>query len=631
MANRNTNNELPVGTVLRSPENTYSIESVLGSGGFGITYKVSADVMHGNIPIHTYFAMKEHYMSDCCEREHGTQVNVSKPQQDSYRDSLADFKSEATRLNQLSGKHSGIVRVNEVFQANNTAYYVMEYLNGDSLRKEVKKHGPYAEAEALAIIGETADAVAFLHGERITHLDIKPDNIIMHHTRSGGDAHPVLIDFGLAKHYDKKGNATSTIRTQGCSDGYAPVEQYVRIDSFSPTADVYALGATLFFLLTGKDPLVATDINKEYIAKSLPANVSERTRQAILAAMKRDRGERTATAEQFLQDIGYSEIRQERAAEVAVAPSSHVTRLASIRKRLKKRWLFLTAGAAALVLLLWLVISQWPEPDVETITVNGVSFNMIRVEGGTFMMGATGEQGSDADSDEKPAHQVTLSTYYIGETEVTQALWETVMGSNPSDEKGANHPVDNVSWDDCQTFIEKLNALTGRRFRLPTEAEWEFAARGGNKSCSYKFSGSNNIDDVAWYGGNTTVDMGSCEVKLKRANELGIYDMSGNVWEWCQDWYEDYSSSSETNPTGPSGGLFRVNRGGSLDGDAEDCRVSVRSNSEPSFKDIDYGLRLALQSITAGEEQTAQPVRVPTEDAEIAGAGKTPEEIQMLR
>ena len=229
---------------------------------------------------------------------------------------------------------------------------------------------------------------------------------------------------------------------------------------------------------------------------------------------------------------------------------------------------------------------------VETITVKGVSFNMVRVDGGTFMMGATSEQGSDAESDEKPAHQVTLSTYSIGETEVTQALWKAVMGSNPSNFKGDQRPVEKVSWDDCQTFIQKLNQLTGRKFRLPTEAEWEYAARGGNKSRGYKYSGSNTISAVAWYDDNSSSS--THDVKTKQANELGLYDMSGNVWEWCQDWYGSYSSGAQTNPTGALRGSNLVDRGGSWRSNARNCRVAVRGHFTPDFRGINRGLRLAL-------------------------------------
>ena len=223
----------------------------------------------------------------------------------------------------------------------------------------------------------------------------------------------------------------------------------------------------------------------------------------------------------------------------------------------------------------------------QTYTVNGVSFNMIPVAGGTFQMGST-----TGDSDEQPVHQVTLSSFSIGETEVTQELWQAVMGSNPSYFQGNKLPVEKVSWNDCQTFITKLNQLTGKTFRLPTEAEWEYAARGGNQSKGYTYSGSNTIGDVAWYtdnSGNSTH-----LVATKAPNELSIYDMSGNVWEWCQDMYGAYSSGSQTNPTGPSSGSNRVLRGGSWVVIATYCRVANRDSSTPTGTNHSIGLRLAL-------------------------------------
>jgi len=228
-----------------------------------------------------------------------------------------------------------------------------------------------------------------------------------------------------------------------------------------------------------------------------------------------------------------------------------------------------------------------------TYTVGGVSFKMVAVQGGTFTMGATAEQGSDAYDSENPAHQVTLSSYSIGQTEVTQELWQAVMGSNPSRFTGnLQRPVEGVSWNDCQTFISKLNQLTGKNFRLPTEAEWEYAARGGNQSQGYKYAGSNNIDDVAWYTSNSAST--THPVATKAPNELGLYDMSGNVWEWCQDRYGSYSSNTQTNPTGPTSGSDRVGRGGSWYGSARACRVSSRTDYLPSFPSSLLGLRLAL-------------------------------------
>ena len=234
-------------------------------------------------------------------------------------------------------------------------------------------------------------------------------------------------------------------------------------------------------------------------------------------------------------------------------------------------------------------------PSGNTITIpvkNGISIEMVKVEAGSFNMGATPEMENPYDS-EKPVHRVTLTNnYYIGKYEVTQALWQAVMGSNPSNFKGDDLPVEKVSWNDCQDFISKLNAMTGKRFRLPSEAEWEYAARGGKKSRGYQYSGSNTLGDVAWYEGNSGPKTHA--VGTKQPNELGIYDMTGNVYEWCQDWYGSYSSSPQTNPIGAVSGSRRVIRGGFWLSSASYCRSSYRYNYAPDGRYGDIGLRLVL-------------------------------------
>lgn len=215
---------------------------------------------------------------------------------------------------------------------------------------------------------------------------------------------------------------------------------------------------------------------------------------------------------------------------------------------------------------------------------------MVYVSGGTFRMGS---DDSDAYSDEKPVHSVTLSSYRIGKYEVTQDIWEAVTGSNPSFYKGSRLPVDNVSWEDCQTFIRRLNVLTGQNFRLPTEAEWEFAARGGNSSRGCKYSGSNDLGNVAWYIGNS--DDRPHNVGTKSPNELGIYDMSGNVGEWCQDWDGNYGSSSQIDPKGPANGSVKVIRNGSYVSGDRGLRVSARFSGSPgSSLNGGDGFRLCL-------------------------------------
>jgi formylglycine-generating enzyme required for sulfatase activity len=258
----------------------------------------------------------------------------------------------------------------------------------------------------------------------------------------------------------------------------------------------------------------------------------------------------------------------------------------------------------------YLLTGEWPADPVQpsgpqVFTVNGVSFTMIPVEAGTFEMGATKEQEDDAYSREKPAHWVTLTKdFYMGQTEVTQELWVAVMGSNPSYFTPTNgyedylqRPVELVSWDVCQEFIAELNRLTGQNFRLPTEAEWEYAARGGNLSQFYKYSGSNTLDEVGWFGGNS--QQTTHPVATKAPNELGLYDMSGNVREWCQDRYGSYSADPQTDPTGSDNEMIeqRVIRGGAWsDSNMRDCRVSWRQRNSPDEINaaLSLGLRLAL-------------------------------------
>lgn len=245
--------------------------------------------------------------------------------------------------------------------------------------------------------------------------------------------------------------------------------------------------------------------------------------------------------------------------------------------------------------------NQDPE-GIETMTfhIGKVQFRMIAVEGGTFIMGAN---DSNVPSDQKPAHKVTLSDYFIGQTEVTQELWTAIMGSNPSGFKGKNLPVENVTWNACHDFINRLNKLLhdsdqlakDRNFSLPSEAQWEYAARGGNKSQGYKYAGSNDIDAVAWTRGNTDR---THPVTTKMPNELGLYDMSGNVWEWVEDYYAPYNPADQRDPVNnkdKSSGLV-IKRGGSWYYSQEErFTPTFRYGYYTSITDSSIGVRLCLR------------------------------------
>lgn len=260
---------LPKGYVLRSPENTYVIQSVLGAGGFGITYRATTKSTMGNIPITVTVAIKEFFVAADCERStHGDETIVSTgPAAQRIEAAKRDFMGEARRLNRISGQVDNIVRVNEVFEANSTAYYVMEYLEGESLKEYVNRRGRLALGETLALLFPVARALEGIHDRKLMHLDIKPANIMITHGEDGNLC-PVVIDFGQSRHFDEEGELTSTMTAAAMSEGYAPIEQYIGISQFTPETDVYALAATILYCITGKRPPKATDITGKYVSEA---------------------------------------------------------------------------------------------------------------------------------------------------------------------------------------------------------------------------------------------------------------------------------------------------------------------------------------------------------------------------
>ena len=698
------------GTVLRGKKNSYRIDRVLGQGTFGITYlaytTVTVEGDLGKLQGEMQVAIKEFFMSDINGRE-GSSVTTGGSGElfDRYRHK---FAREASNLAKL--KHRGIVKVIETFEANGTSYYAMEYCGGGSLDALIANRGGLPEGDALRYFGQIAEALSYMHSQRMLHLDLKPGNVML---RTDGEA--VLIDFGLSKQFNDKGEPESSTTIGGGTPGYAPIEQAnYREDSggkLPVTMDVYALGGTLYKMLTGERPPVASDVmNNELPEQPLRDHgVSDDVIAAIHRAMQpksRDRyqtvaafaaaldcaSEATEAADQgeepevVLVDDGRQPVAEPQphtpAAEPARANQEQHEYPEPEPEQPRRKWLPWVVGVAvaAIAFVAVMLLQPKPQPAIEvpddlitavtqsdTVSAdeqpvqqvaqqpqkpepqqtqqqpvqpvqqqpveqpqptrpepqqpvqqpqrpvqqqpepeptptpgperpqhNLPDIAMVYVSGGTFTMGATSEQGSDAYDREKPAHSVTLSGYYIGKYEVTQELWKAVMGSNPSYYKGDNLPVEQVSWNDVQEFLWKLNAMTGKRYRLPTEAEWEFAARGGNSSRGYKYSGGNSLGSVAWYYDNS--GSRTHAVGTKSPNELGIYDMSGNVREWCQDWYNSsyYGSSPRTNPQGPNSGSFRVSRGGSWDYGASHCRVSFRYGSTPGSRFINLGFRLAL-------------------------------------
>ena len=628
-------NLLPVGTCLHNGQ--YRIIRHLASGGFGNTYEAV------DVALERRVAIKEFYPKSLCGRttSAGDVTLLSTDHVEMFTQLRAKFRKEAVRLSQLNNHY--IVRVHTYFEELGTAFYVMDYLQGESLSARMKRTGrPLTEAEALKYTSQVLEALAEVHAQNIWHLDLKPANIMVNERDEA-----VLIDFGASKQLQSiDGYTISTSQNVAYTQGYAPLELVSGdMNKFGPWTDLYSLGATLYALFTMTTPPTAATIMDDGLP-ALPTSLSASTQELIAWLMQPAKSGRPQSVQEVQTQLhlppSVPALLPIADVEVVVEESDNdehkeIT-LSSQREEAKEEiispvaqkassssWGLLLGFAVVIAVITGVAVNKCSggkggsaeettvdslvRPTVDTVkpdtkvaiwevpkdcpeVIKKLAANMVYVEGGTFTMGATPEQGSDVEDNEKPTHKVTLSDFYIGKYEVTQAEWKAVMGKNPSHFKGDNFPVENVSWSDCEEFIRKLNELTGKNFRLPTEAEWEYAARGGRHSYGVKYAGGSDIDNVAWHadnGNNTTHPVGT-----KRANELGLYDMSGNVWEWCQDWYGSYSSSSQTNPAGPGSGSERVLRGGGWSNVVGGCHVSHRGSSTPDDADNNIGLRLVF-------------------------------------
>ncbi len=532
----------------------YKIERVLGQGGFGITYLAVQTSLQRKVAIKEFF-MKEFFSRDEATSAISVPSTGSSKIVEQYR---KKFFKEARNLARLN--HPNIISVIDVFEEKGTVYYVMPYLAGGSLLDYVKANGTLSETLAMKYVRQIASALKYMHEEEhICHYDVKPANILLD---DKGNA--MLIDFGISKNYDDAGQETTTTPV-GMSEGYAPIEQYQQnVEEFSPVSDVYALGATLYFLLHGKRPVSAVH-RASGTELLMTKQLSQGIRDIINASMKISKRERAKSVDVFLKEGFFSEQKT----------NSFDTSLTDDEETI-------------------VICHSSYEEDSKGIVVslNNLKFRMVYVHGGTMTMEDGDSNGFFGIFSSDNRKQVTLSDFYIGEVPVTQELWKYVMENNPSVSLGDKKPVDSVSWNDCQQFIYNLNKITKLKFSLPTEAQWEFAARGGNSSRNLKYAGNDKADYVAWYWKNSSHQ--SQDVAKKLPNELGLYDMSGNVSEWCNDFFDNYKSVFEKDPLGPHNGSEHVIRGGSWSTDEKKCRVSVRDHKLPTCRDNSIGLRLVL-------------------------------------
>ena len=604
--------QLSLGTLLRG--DTYRIEKILGQGSFGITYLAE------HVNLGRKVAIKEFFMKELNSRSEDGSITVMTEGSLSYN-YARKFQKEAQNLSRLD--HPNIVRVTDSFEENGTFYYVMDYIDGVNLNDYVNDNA-ISESEAISIIEDVADALIYMHEEKhMLHLDLKPGNIM----RRNSDGHIFLIDFGLSKHYDTNG-APETSTTIGLgTPGYAPIEQAnsAKNGEFRPTIDVYALGATLYKLLTRETPPAASDIvsddelldNKlrangiadsiiEVVEKAMHPNVKKRVQTVLnFKEMLSKAGEKSA--EENEDTIVFHAVNEE--TENVSSSSNEKKRQTSYKKTIAFiASLFVIAAVVFATYEYWCnrTFIEDNADGTKSVFVKGIELKMIPVEAGTFMMGRDWREGdSMKDKDSSPKHEVTLTKdYFMSETEITRELWYKVLSDKSVPDSIAQKPAI-CDWVALQKFLRKLKELTGLEFRVPTEAEWEYAARGGKKTSNYIYSGSDNIGQVGWSEEDIPNDIRESaeynklknskkfddminydviqhkylklqDVKKRLPNELLIYDMSGNAEEWCSDLYSEYSSAPVANPYNIDGSSHVV-RGGKYDSPAHMCTVFCRS------------------------------------------------------
>lgn len=529
---------------------------------------------------------------------------------------VARFENEAKVMVEL--EHPNIRQVYDYDNVDGRPCIIMEYLEGDDLKSLMKQGHRFTDEELVKWWNQMVVALNYTHALGIVHRDIKPSNIFI-------DKHGNvrLLDFGIAKN-SENGTGTLTGSTLGTRIYMSPeqVKDPKRVDY---RTDLYSLAVTFVHLLTGKAPYDSTtssdfEIQLSIVSKSLDlSGMPQLWQEFLLPYLEKDPGKRPKLwpfetmndtprnidnrevpndDETFVGEIQPREIFSlHRKTDNYVLGSSVNSRVDVSQARMNAAQERAKANSMSI-----------------NFTVNGVGFSMIKVEGGTFLMDASNgdlfrspdkikNYDSDAWKDERPVHSVSLSSYFLAETEVTQVLWNAVMGNRPNKYGGwegkyglgDDYPAYYICWDDTQDFVKKLNELTGKQFRLPTEAEWEYVARGGRCLSGSKYSGDNQIDSIGWCAVNS--DGHSHPVKQKKPNALGLYDMSGNVWEWCQDVYGSYGLFPQTNPCILSSDTSnRVLRGGSWRDEARSCRVSARCLYSANGRYNGYGFRLALDN-----------------------------------
>lgn len=555
----------------------YILEKLMGSGGFADVWKVKDKVTKTSVALKIYTNLDD--------------------------DGINDLAEEYTRMQNLS--HTNILKADYFARSGNIPYLVMKVCDGGSLSKKV---GKMDASEIMRVVEDIASGLKYLHQNQIVHQDIKPANILI--DTQGEKPVYVLSDFGISS--KTKTRLSHSVNMNSQSQGTSMTEAYAPPEKFSSKkeerkpdrkGDIFSFGISLYELACGNLPFDELSTGRELLHHDVEVDFSEieddKLRRIIQWCMQPDKEDRP-TAEQILEVVVSEDMPDEKDVKghgkrtVRISDSDDVG--GGIKKYLWAIIALVLVGGAIYWLSTSNIIGGKEEANegyvqkVDTFTINGIRFEMVKIPGGSFKMGST-----DGDANEQPVQDRQVSDFYMGKYEVTQKLWFVIMNTNPSTTVNDNYPVNNISWDDCQLFIQKLNALTGRNFRLPTEAEWEYAAKarlnakGELEATGYKYSGTSmDITDYAWYAANSDGHMHA--VGTKKPNAFGIYDMSGNVIEWCQDIYTNYSTGSPE-----LGKDERVLRGGYYDSDATSVKSTSRGSCKYTQAMEPFGFRLCLQ------------------------------------
>ena len=511
--------------------------------------------------------MGEVWLADDTLLEQPVALKMLRPELMGDAKSIAALRKEVLIARDL--QHPNIVRIHDIHREGELYFISMEYVDGHSLADALAHRGkPFTLDELQPLLKAAAKAIDYAHTKNVLHRDIKPANFLL-----GNDGTVKLTDFGIARAAKDTITRVTGEATSGTLLYMSPEQLLGETDKIGPRSDVYSFAVTVYELLSGEPPFHTGKIDLQILTKT-PGRIAgliECENDGLARGLAKETSDRPATGVELLRAL-------------FGAPPAGVARAEPVTRATPSR----SPGDAR--------------------TFAGIE--MVWIPPGTFSMGSpTSESGH---RDDETQHEVTLTQgFWMGKYQVTQSQWEAVMGSNPSQLKGGDHPVEQVSWDDCQTFLENLSARGDGTFRLPTEAEWEYACRAGTSE-AYSFGNDpGQLGSYGWYldnsvrvthpGGllntvrkiwDSTEGRGTQPVGQLSPNAWGLHDMHGNVWEWCADWYGAYPSGPVTDSKGPATGEFRVLRGGSWHLDSSFCRSAHRNANPPDYLDADDGFRV---------------------------------------